>query len=92
MVEIDPIDGLLMAVIAVIAATYLPWAKFTTILPRKKNLYITDAHTAVHKLLDVIDIIRSHGDTDTAEKLGGLMPNIVRACSDDKRGSQPDAA
>jgi len=81
-----PVDSLMMAVVVVIAGSYVPWNRIMPVLSKVQNPFkpkamaVTDAHTAIHKLIDVINVCRAHGDVDTAEKLGALMPNVVVAC------------
>ena len=91
-----PVDSLMMAVVIVIAGSYIPWKRIIPVLPKVPNLFrpramaVTDAHSAIHKLIDVINVCRAHGDVDTAEKLGALMPSVVAACcvGEPSEGSQ----
>jgi len=86
LIQNKPVDALMGVAVAVILAGFVPWAKvrpfLSTFLPFKKSeaMAVTDAHGAVHKLIDVINVCREHGDSGTAEALGDILPRVVVAC------------
>jgi len=83
----DPVRALMVAVITVIGGSYLPLQKILktlvpglNTLPTTTPIPSTDSHVALSKLIDVIQVVRLHGDTKTADALGALMPQVVIAC------------
>jgi len=91
-----PIDALMIAAITVIGGSYLPLQKIIkTFLPGKSPPGVTptppgtDSHVALEKLVDVIHVVRSHGDIPTADALGDLIPQVLVACC--TTHEEPDA-
>ena len=39
-----------------------------------------DAHSAIHKLIDIIQTCRMHGDDDTADALSAMLPAVEISC------------
>ena len=81
----DPIRACMVATMAVIGGSMVPWQKLLKkIVPGGGSaltpMQTTDSHVALAKLVDVIHVVRAHGDLPTADALGSLIPQVLIAC------------
>ena len=81
----DPIRAMMVATMSVIGGSMIPWQKLLQrSMPDSGSpltpAQMTDSHVALAKLVDVIHVVRAHGDLPTAEALGALIPQVLPAC------------